>query len=105
MSDLAEIAGMQHPGHAIRDRRTALGWTQADLAERADVAQADISRIEKVDSMPGGQRFNGSLLRRCHHPTSRSEVSPTLIAVVEHRGDSEYDMGVEGQFLIVASLD
>jgi predicted transcriptional regulator len=46
MSDLAEIAGMQHPGHAIRDRRTALGWTQADLAERADVAQADISRIE-----------------------------------------------------------
>jgi predicted transcriptional regulator len=46
MSDLAAIAGMQHPGHAIRDRRTALGWTQADLAERADVAQADISRIE-----------------------------------------------------------
>ena len=46
MSDLAAIAGMQHPGHAIRERRTALGWTQADLAYRADVAQADISRIE-----------------------------------------------------------
>jgi len=46
MSELATIAEMRHPGHTIRERRTQLGWTQAELAQRADVAQADISRIE-----------------------------------------------------------
>jgi predicted transcriptional regulator len=47
MSELATIAEMRHPGHTIRERRTDLGWTQAELAERSDVAQSDISRIEK----------------------------------------------------------
>ena len=46
MGELAVVARMKHPGHAIRERRTELGWTQAELAERADVAQADISQIE-----------------------------------------------------------
>jgi predicted transcriptional regulator len=46
MGELTVVARMKHPGHTIRERRTELGWTQAELAERADVAQADISRIE-----------------------------------------------------------
>ena len=46
MSDLAVIAEMARPGDSIRARRTDLGWTQAELAERSGVSQADISRIE-----------------------------------------------------------
>ena len=46
MTDLATIAGLACPGGVIRERRINLGWTQAELADRAGVAQADISRIE-----------------------------------------------------------
>lgn len=46
MSDLAVIAEMARPGDSIRACRTDLGWTQAELAERSGVSQADISRIE-----------------------------------------------------------
>lgn len=46
MSDLAVIAEMARPGDSIRARRTYLGWTQAELADRSGVSQADISRIE-----------------------------------------------------------
>lgn len=41
-SDIAEL----HPGDSIRDSRTDLGWTQAELSRRTGVPQADISRIE-----------------------------------------------------------
>ena len=46
MTDLATIAGVRRPGDPIRERRIELGWSQTDLAERAGVSQADISRIE-----------------------------------------------------------
>lgn len=46
MRDLAVIVEMVRPGDSIRARRTDLGWTQAELAERSGVSQADISRIE-----------------------------------------------------------
>jgi predicted transcriptional regulator len=42
-SALAELA---HPGDSIRERRIELGWTQAELARRTGIPQADISRIE-----------------------------------------------------------
>jgi len=37
---------------AVYDRRTELGLTQTDLAERAGLTQAKISRIEGSDTMP-----------------------------------------------------
>ncbi|WP_280478207.1 helix-turn-helix domain-containing protein [Nocardia asiatica] len=37
---------------AVYDRRTELGVTQADLAERAGLTQAKISRIEGSDAVP-----------------------------------------------------
>ncbi|WP_019930550.1 helix-turn-helix domain-containing protein [Nocardia sp. BMG111209] len=37
---------------AVYDRRTELGFTPADLAERAGLTQADISRIEGSDTVP-----------------------------------------------------
>lgn len=40
------LAELHHPGDSIRERRIELGWTQAELADRSGVAQADISRIE-----------------------------------------------------------
>lgn len=46
MSSLAALGELDHPGGALRERRIELGWTQAELAERAGVPQADISRIE-----------------------------------------------------------
>ena len=46
MTDLATIASLARPGDSIRERRIELGWTQAELAGQAGVAQADISRIE-----------------------------------------------------------
>ncbi|MEU3280412.1 helix-turn-helix domain-containing protein [Streptomyces antibioticus] len=39
-------------GKAIRDRRTALGLTQTQLAERAGMTQAAISRLEHGGSTP-----------------------------------------------------
>ncbi len=46
MTLLQDVAALAHPGRLIRERRTALGWSQDRLAELSDVAQADISRIE-----------------------------------------------------------
>ncbi|MFF0607995.1 helix-turn-helix domain-containing protein [Nocardia tengchongensis] len=37
---------------AVYDRRTELGLTQADLAARAGLTQAKISRIEGSDTVP-----------------------------------------------------
>ncbi|MGP4109993.1 helix-turn-helix domain-containing protein [Streptomyces sp. 4N509B] len=37
---------------AVHERRTALGWTQAQLAERAGLTQAKVSRIEGSDTVP-----------------------------------------------------
>ena len=41
-----ELAQLDRLGGSIRARRTDLGWTQSELAERSGVPQADISRIE-----------------------------------------------------------
>lgn len=46
MTALAALADLAHPGTAIRERRIELGWTQAELARRSGITQADISRIE-----------------------------------------------------------
>ncbi|WP_073950740.1 helix-turn-helix domain-containing protein [Streptomyces kebangsaanensis] len=39
-------------GKAVRDRRTALGMTQTQLAARADMTQAAISRLEQGGATP-----------------------------------------------------
>ena len=46
MTALRSLATIDHPGDVLRERRIALGWTQAELAERSGIPQADISRIE-----------------------------------------------------------
>lgn len=43
---MSEVAALTHPGHAIREQRNEFGWSQQELAERCDVTQADLSRIE-----------------------------------------------------------
>jgi transcriptional regulator with XRE-family HTH domain len=106
MGELAVVARMKHPRHAIRERRTELGWTQAELAERADVAQADISRIENArldarwsnDStdLRGAGVINRRTEAKSRQRSSRSTSTP---------GDGDDEVGVEGRVLIVASLD
>ena len=46
MSAWSTLAELSHPGDSIRERRIELGWTQAELAKRSAIPQADISRIE-----------------------------------------------------------
>lgn len=46
MATWSVLAELNHPGDSIRERRTELGWTQAELAKRTGTPQADISRIE-----------------------------------------------------------
>ncbi len=46
MATWSALAELKHPGDSIRERRTELGWTQAELAKRTGIPQADISRIE-----------------------------------------------------------
>ncbi len=46
MPSWSALADLSHPGDSIRERRIELGWTQAELAERSCIPQADISRIE-----------------------------------------------------------
>jgi transcriptional regulator with XRE-family HTH domain len=46
MAPWSALAELAHPGDSIRERRIQLGWTQAELAERTGIPQADISRIE-----------------------------------------------------------
>jgi predicted transcriptional regulator len=46
MATWSALAELHHPGDSIRERRTELGWTQAELAKRTGIPQADISRIE-----------------------------------------------------------
>ncbi len=80
MSDLAIIAEMQHPGHRIRERRISLGWTQAELADRADVAQADISRIEN-----GRLDARWSTIQRISEALESSTEAPTRSISNAHR--------------------
>lgn len=39
-------------GHAVYNRRTELGWTQSQLAERSEMTQPQISGIEGGDQVP-----------------------------------------------------
>lgn len=50
---------MIHPGFKVCERRLQKGWTQAELAERAGIAQANLSNIEK-----GKRDFTVSMLFR-----------------------------------------
>jgi transcriptional regulator with XRE-family HTH domain len=46
MATWSALAELHHPGDSIRERRTELGWTQAELSKRTGIPQSDISRIE-----------------------------------------------------------
>lgn len=51
-SERAEIRLAMAFAKAVYDRRTELGLTQAEVADRAGLTQAKISRIEGADAVP-----------------------------------------------------
>jgi len=81
MTDLASIAEMQHPGDSIRERRTGLGWTQAELSERSGVSQADISRIEN-----GRLDARWSTIHRLSEALETPAQAPRRSLANAHRG-------------------
>lgn len=44
---------MERKSNGLRARRLARGWTQVELAELADIDQANISRLELGVLLPG----------------------------------------------------
>lgn len=60
---------------AVYDRRTELGLTQTELADRAGLTQAKISRIEGSDTAPPRQACQGSGRIPRHHPGQRRHPS------------------------------
>lgn len=66
-SQRAEIRLAMAFAKAVYDRRKALGLSQSELAERAGLTQAKISRVEGADAVP-----TLPLLRRLAHALDAS---------------------------------
>ncbi|MGW8778833.1 helix-turn-helix domain-containing protein [Streptomyces sp. NPDC055796] len=66
-AERAEIRLAMAFAKAVYDRRKALGLSQAQLAERAGLTQAKISRVEGADAVP-----TLPLLRRLAHALDAS---------------------------------
>jgi DNA-binding XRE family transcriptional regulator len=61
-------------GKAVYDVRIALGYTVAELAERTDMSEDDIERIEE-----GGTEPTGALLRRLAAASTPKSASPPVM--------------------------
>ncbi|GAB4007508.1 helix-turn-helix transcriptional regulator [Nocardioides ultimimeridianus] len=46
-SSTAYLEAAKHLGERVYERRTELGWTQEELAEKADLSRNQIQNIEK----------------------------------------------------------
>ena len=71
------ITSVPRLGHAIRQARKELGWTQAELSERSGVARPQISAIESAKTDPKASTLI-ALLRSldCEmevHPVDRTQ--------------------------------
>ncbi|MFE1872349.1 helix-turn-helix domain-containing protein [Streptomyces sp. NPDC059496] len=64
-AERAEIRLAMAFAKAVYERRKALGLSQAQLAERAGLTQAEVSRVEGADAVP-----TLPLLRRLAHPAA-----------------------------------
>ncbi|WMX45808.1 helix-turn-helix domain-containing protein [Streptomyces roseicoloratus] len=67
VAERAEIRLAMAFAKAVYDRRKELGLSQAEVAERAGLTQAKISRVEGADAVP-----TLSLLRRLAHALDAS---------------------------------
>jgi DNA-binding XRE family transcriptional regulator len=87
-----ELADLIHPGDSIRERRIELGWTQAELSRRADVPQADISRIEngRLDARWSTiQRLSAALAHR-ENPPRRSLANGRKVSTPSSNGGARW---------------
>jgi predicted transcriptional regulator len=74
MATWSALAELHHLGDSIRERRTELGWTQAELSRRTGIPQADISRIEngRLDARWSTIQRISTALATTEHPRRRS---------------------------------
>lgn len=87
MTLLQDVAALDHPGHLIREQRTALGWSQDRLAELCDVTQADISRIEngRLDARWSTIQRIMSVLADPNNVAGRSLANGGIVDEPRHR--------------------
>jgi SOS-response transcriptional repressor LexA len=57
-SDIVRVRDDESLGQRVRWRRKELGWTQAELARRANINQGFLSGIEKGQRNPSAQTLN-----------------------------------------------
>lgn len=77
----------------LRERREALGWSQRQLAEKADCSQQAIASYEKGDRMPSGDVLvriarilgvsSAYLLGHTDNPERDDRLPDDWVAVVE----------------------
>jgi transcriptional regulator with XRE-family HTH domain len=85
-------------GHRIAKHRAALGWTQAELAERVGISRVALSHIEAGISNPGERTVAllagvfkvepHELVSRTDYPSAKAERLPVVAArytEVEHQ--------------------
>ncbi len=84
MATWSALAELNHPGDSIRERRTELGWTQAELAKQTGIPQADISRIEngQLDARWSTIQRISTALATTEHPRRRSLANGGKVADV-----------------------
>jgi transcriptional regulator with XRE-family HTH domain len=84
MPTWSAIAELNHPGDSIRERRIELGWTQAELATRTGIPQADISRIEngRLDARWSTIQRISAALATTEQPRKRSLANGGRLAEV-----------------------
>lgn len=73
-------------GHIVAEKRKALGWTQQDLADRADVSRDMISRFENGSFEEFGVR---KLARICMALKLDLTVNPLTIDRVKSLAEEE----------------
>jgi len=77
-------------GHRIAKRRTELGWTQAELAERVGISRVALSHIESAISNPGERTVAllagvfkvepHELVAGTNYPSAKAERLPVVAA-------------------------
>jgi transcriptional regulator with XRE-family HTH domain len=83
------------PGHVIRDARTAANLTQAELAERLEVSQSTIAKLEsprsnpRVSTLERALAATGNSLEVTTKPSTYPGIDESLVASCMRRAPAD----------------